>query len=38
VVTPLVKAHGAADPEKYVGPEPHGASIEEMSTGLEKYL
>ena len=27
------KAHGAADPEKYVGFEPHGASIEEMSTG-----
>ena len=27
------KAHGAADAEKYVGAEPHGASIEEMSTG-----
>ena len=27
------KAHGAADPGKYVGVEPHGASIEEMSTG-----
>ena len=27
------KAHGAADPNKYVGAEPHGASIEEMSTG-----
>ena len=27
------KAHGAADPNKYVGVEPHGASIEEMSTG-----
>ena len=27
------KAHGAADPSKYVGTEPHGASIEEMSTG-----
>ena len=27
------KAHGAADPEKYVGAKPHGASIEEMSTG-----
>ena len=27
------KAHGAADPDKYVGVEPHGASIEEMSTG-----
>ncbi|MFK7748208.1 MAG: catalase/peroxidase HPI [Kordia sp.] len=27
------KAHGAADPGEYVGVEPHGASIEEMSTG-----
>ncbi|OUR95050.1 catalase/peroxidase HPI [Flavobacteriales bacterium 34_180_T64] len=27
------KAHGAADPDQYVGSEPHGASIEEMSTG-----
>lgn len=27
------KAHGAADPNKYVGTEPHGAAIEEMSTG-----
>jgi catalase-peroxidase len=27
------KAHGAADPEKHVGKEPHGATIEEMSTG-----
>ncbi|WP_298238378.1 catalase/peroxidase HPI [uncultured Algibacter sp.] len=27
------KAHGAADPNKYVGAEPHGAPIEEMSTG-----
>ncbi|WP_397362570.1 catalase/peroxidase HPI [Olleya sp. R77988] len=27
------KAHGAADPDKYVGKEPHGAPIEEMSTG-----
>lgn len=27
------KAHGAADPGEYVGAEPHGASIEEMSTG-----
>ena len=27
------KAHGAADAEKYVGFEPAGASIEEMSTG-----
>jgi catalase-peroxidase len=27
------KAHGAADPGKYVGPEPAGASIEEQSQG-----
>ncbi|AUC85166.1 catalase/peroxidase HPI [Polaribacter sp. ALD11] len=27
------KAHGAADPGEYVGKEPHGAAIEEMSTG-----
>jgi len=27
------KAHGAADPGKYVGTEPHGAPIEQMSTG-----
>ncbi len=27
------KAHGAADPDKYVGAEPAGAGIEEMSTG-----
>jgi catalase-peroxidase len=27
------KTHGAADPGKYVGPEPAGASIQEMSTG-----
>ncbi len=27
------KAHGAADPGKYVGKEPAGAPIEEMSTG-----
>ncbi|MEO9869733.1 catalase/peroxidase HPI [Ekhidna sp.] len=27
------KAHGAADPGQYVGAEPHGASIEQMSTG-----
>lgn len=27
------KAHGAADPDKYVGTEPAGAAIEEMSTG-----
>ncbi len=27
------KAHGAADPSKYVGPEPEGASVEEMGLG-----
>lgn len=27
------KAHGAADPGKYVGNSPHGATISEMSTG-----
>lgn len=27
------KAHGAADPDEFVGPEPHGAPMEEMSTG-----
>jgi len=27
------KAHGAADPKKYVGPEPEGADIEEQSLG-----
>ena len=27
------KAHGAADPDKYVGAEPAGAPIEQMSTG-----
>ncbi|WP_298476048.1 catalase/peroxidase HPI [uncultured Maribacter sp.] len=27
------KAHGAANPDEYVGREPAGASIEEMSTG-----
>ncbi|WP_055443402.1 catalase/peroxidase HPI [Lacinutrix himadriensis] len=27
------KAHGAANPDEYVGKEPHGAPIEEMSTG-----
>ena len=32
------KAHGAADPDKYVGSEPHGASIEEMSTGWKNYI
>jgi catalase-peroxidase len=27
------KAHGAADPSKYVGPEPEGATIEEQGFG-----
>ena len=27
------KAHGAASPEKYVGPEPEGASLEEQGLG-----
>ena len=27
------KTHGAADPDKYVGPEPEGASLEEQSLG-----
>src|SRR4029078_13336618 len=27
------KAHGAADPSKYVGPEPEGGSIEEQGFG-----
>jgi catalase-peroxidase len=27
------KAHGAADPEQYVGPEPEGAGIEEQGLG-----
>ncbi len=27
------KTHGAADPDKYVGPEPAGASIEEQGLG-----
>ena len=27
------KAHGAAEPNKYVGPEPEGASIEEQGLG-----
>src|SRR5208337_2743258 len=27
------KAHGAADPKKYVGPEPEGAAIEEQGLG-----
>ena len=32
------KAHGAADPGKYVGPEPAGASIEEQSMGWKNTL
>ncbi|MFK7853762.1 MAG: catalase/peroxidase HPI [Granulosicoccus sp.] len=27
------KGHGAADPDKYVGPEPEGASLEEQGQG-----
>ena len=27
------KAHGAANPDEFVGAEPHGAPIEQMSTG-----
>jgi catalase-peroxidase len=27
------KAHGAADPDKYVGPEPEGATVAEQATG-----
>jgi catalase-peroxidase len=29
----LGKAHGAADPSRYVGPEPEGASLEEQGLG-----
>ncbi|MCB9886453.1 MAG: catalase/peroxidase HPI [Planctomycetes bacterium] len=29
----LGKTHGAADPSKYVGPEPEGASLEEQGLG-----
>ncbi len=32
------KAHGAADPGKYVGPEPEGAPIEEMGLGWKNSL
>ena len=32
------KAHGAADPNQYVGPEPEAASTEEQGLGWEKYL
>lgn len=34
----LGKAHGAGDPEKYVGPEPAGAAIEEQSMGWKNTL
>ncbi|NMH98543.1 catalase/peroxidase HPI [Pseudonocardia acidicola] len=30
------KTHGAADPDKYVGPEPEGASIEEQGLGWKQ--
>jgi len=32
------KTHGAADPSKYVGPEPEGAPIEEMGLGWKNSL
>ena len=32
------KTHGAADPDKYVGPEPAAASIEEQSQGWKNTL
>ncbi len=32
------KTHGAGDPEKYVGPEPAGAPIQEQSTGWKNTL
>ena len=32
------KTHGAADPGKYVGPEPEGASIEEQGFGWKNTL
>lgn len=32
------KSHGAADPGKYVGPEPEGASIEEQGLGWKNSL
>ncbi|UZO81932.1 catalase/peroxidase HPI [Aquimarina sp. ERC-38] len=31
------KAHGAADPDRYVGPEPHGAPMEQMSMGWKNH-
>ena len=27
------KTHGAADPSKYIGPEPEGANLEEQGLG-----
>ena len=32
------KTHGAGDPNKYVGPEPEGASIEEQGLGWKNTL
>ena len=32
------KTHGAADPSKYVGPEPEGAAIEEQGLGWKNSL
>ncbi len=32
------KVHGAADPSKYVGPEPEGASMEEQGLGWKNSL
>ena len=32
------KAHGVDDPEKYVGPEPEGAGIEEQGLGWTNTL
>jgi len=32
------KAHGAGDPDKYVGPEPEGASIQEQGTGWKNSM
>ncbi len=32
------KAHGAAEPSTYMGPEPEGAGIEASRSGLDQYL
>ena len=32
------KTHGAGDPEKYVGPEPEGATIEQLGLGWQNSL